>query len=207
MSEDAGYNKIKSLKIQRTYYKTAKYTLTLFIPPVEATIIQNGYNVNPFAILYFALPWKEGTTYKRSIEVRMKNHRKILRCIGEALNWFDSIADLFVTQNDVLYFNTNYNHLSAKYKSDGMDTPQGMKIVPIAIERGNNIFEEGVVLSMNSIENYIELTRDELQELFDILYTFNFATEIQLTYQALILSYMTGKVGTPKQNFNARFLK
>ena len=43
--------KIKSYKIQRTYYKTSKYTLTLFIPPVEALEVQNGYNVNPNAIL------------------------------------------------------------------------------------------------------------------------------------------------------------
>lgn len=198
---------INALKIQRTYYKTSKYSLVLFIPPIETTIIQNGYNVNPFAILYFALPWKEGSIYKRSIEIRTKNYRSIIRCIGEALTWFDSITDLFVTQNNVLYFNTNYNHLSAKYKSTGMDTPQGMKIAPVAIEHDNNVYEEGVILSMNSIDNYVELTRDELQELFDVLYSFSFATEIQVTYQALILSHLTGRVGTPQQNFNARFLK
>lgn len=204
---DSICTKLQAMKIQRTYYKTSKYTLTLFIPPIETTVIQHGYNVNPLAILYFALPWKEGSAFKRSIEIRVKNHRRILRCISEALNWFDSIADLFVTQNNVLYFNTNYNHLSAKYKSSGMETPQGMKIVPVAIECGNNVYEEGVILSINNIENYIELTRDELQELFDVLIEFNFSTEVQLTYSALLLSYFTDKIGTQKQNFNARFLK
>lgn len=207
MSENNLIAKLQAYKIQRTYYKTAKYTLTLFIPPVETTIIQNGYNISPLGILYFTLPWKDGSAFKRSIEIRIKNQRKILRCISEALNWFDTIEDLFVTQNEALYFNTNYNHLAAKYKSDGMDTPQGMKIVPVAIESGNNQFEEGVILSMNNIENYIQLTRDELQELFDVLYSFNFSTEIQLTYEALLLSYLTGRVGTKQQNFNARFLK
>ena len=71
--------KIKSYKIQRTYYKTSKYTLTLFIPPVEALEVQNGYNVNPNAILYLALPWNSETTHKRSIEIRVKNQRSILR--------------------------------------------------------------------------------------------------------------------------------
>ena len=199
--------KIKSYKIQRTYYKTSKYTLTLFIPPVEALEVQNGYNVNPNAILYLALPWNSETTHKRSIEIRVKNQRSILRKLSEALNWFDSIEDLFVIKDGVLYFNTNYNDLKVKYVSLENSGEQGFKIVPVALERGNNVYEEGVILSINARDNYIELTRDELQELFDILMNFNFANEIQVTYQALMLSFMTGKVGTQKQLYNNKFLR
>ena len=70
--------KIKSYKIQRTYYKTSKYTLTLFIQPVEALEVQNGYNVNPNAILYLALHWNSETTHKRSIDIRVNNQSSIL---------------------------------------------------------------------------------------------------------------------------------
>ena len=199
--------KIKSYKIQRTYYKTSKYTLTLFIPPVEALEVQNGYNVNPNAILYLALPWNSETTHKRSIEIRVKNQRSILRKLSEALNWFDSIEDLFVIKDGVLYFNTNYNDLKVKYVSLENSGEQGFKIVPVALERGNNVYEEGVILSINARDNYIELTRDELQELFDILMNFNFANEIQVTYQALLVAIMTGKVGTQHQLYNNKFLR
>ena len=199
--------KIKSYKIQRTYYKTSKYTLTLFIPPVEALEVQNGYNVNPNAILYLALPWNSETTHKRSIEIRVKNQRSILRKLSEALNWFDSIEDLFVIKDEVLYFNTNYNDLKVKYVSLENSGEQGFKIVPVALERGNNVYEEGVILSINARDNYIELTRDELQELFDILMNFNFANEIQVTYQALLVAIMTGKVGTQQQLYNNKFLR
>ena len=199
--------KIKSYKIQRTYYKTSKYTLTLFIPPVEALEVQNGYNVNPNAILYLALPWNSETTHKRSIEIRVKNQRSILRKLSEALNWFDSIEDLFVIKDGVLYFNTNYNDLKVKYVSLENSGEQAFKIVPVALERGNNVYEEGVILSINARDNYIELTRDELQELFDILMNFNFATEIQVTYQALLVAIMTGKVGTQQQLYNNKFLR
>lgn len=199
--------KIKSYKIQRTYYKTSKYTLTLFIPPVEALEVQNGYNVNPNAILYLALPWNSETTHKRSIEIRVRNQRSILRKLSEALNWFDSIEDLFVIKDGVLYFNTNYNDLKVKYVSLENSGEQGFKIVPVALERGNNVYEEGVILSINARDNYIELTRDELQELFDILMNFNFANEIQVTYQALLVAIMTGKVGTQQQLYNNKFLR
>lgn len=199
--------KIKSYKIQRTYYKTSKYTLTLFIPPVEALEVQNGYNVNPNAILYLALPWNSETTHKRSIEIRVKNQRSILRKLSEALNWFDSIEDLFVIKDGVLYFNTNYNDLKVKYVSLENSGEQGFKIVPVALERGNNVYEEGVILSINARDNYIELTRDEFQELFDILMNFNFANEIQVTYQALLVAIMTGKVGTQQQLYNNKFLR
>ena len=199
--------KIKSYKIQRTYYKTSKYTLTLFIPPVEALEVQNGYNVNPNAILYLALPWNSETTHKRSIEIRVKNQRSILRKLSEALNWFDSIEDLFVIKDGILYFNTNYNDLKVKYVSLENSGEQGFKIVPVALERGNNVYEEGVILSINARDNYIELTRDELQELFDILMNFNFANEIQVTYQALLVAIMTGKVGTQQQLYNNKFLR
>ena len=199
--------KIKSYKIQRTYYKTSKYTLTLFIPPVEALEVQNGYNINPNAILYLALPWNSETTHKRSIEIRVKNQRSILRKLSEALNWFDSIEDLFVIKDGVLYFNTNYNDLKVKYVSLENSGEQGFKIVPVALERGNNVYEEGVILSINARDNYIELTRDELQELFDILMNFNFANEIQVTYQALLVAIMTGKVGTQQQLYNNKFLR
>lgn len=199
--------RIKSYKIQRTYYKTSKYTLTLFIPPVEALEVQNGYNVNPNAILYLALPWNSETTHKRSIEIRVKNQRSILRKLSEALNWFDSIEDLFVIKDGVLYFNTNYNDLKVKYVSLENSGEQGFKIVPVALERGNNVYEEGVILSINARDNYIELTRDELQELFDILMNFNFANEIQVTYQALLVAIMTGKVGTQQQLYNNKFLR
>lgn len=200
-------HKIKSYKIQRTYYKTSKYTLTLFIPPVEALEVQNGYNVNPNAILYLALPWNSETTHKRSIEIRVKNQRSILRKLSEALNWFDSIEDLFVIKDGVLYFNTNYNDLKVKYVSLENSGEQGFKIVPVALERGNNVYEEGVILSINARDNYIELTRDELQELFDVLMNFNFANEIQVTYQALLVAIMTGKVGTQQQLYNNKFLR
>ena len=199
--------KIKSYKIQRTYYKTSKYTLTLFIPPVEALEVQNGYNVNPNAILYLALPWNSETTHKRSIEIRVKNQRSILRKLSEALNWFDNIEDLFVIKDGVLYFNTNYNDLKVKYVSLENSGEQGFKIVPVALERGNNVYEEGVILSINARDNYIELTRDELQELFDVLMNFNFANEIQVTYQALLVAIMTGKVGTQQQLYNNKFLR
>lgn len=199
--------KIKSYKIQRTYYKTSKYTLTLFIPPVEALEVQAGYNVNPNAILYLALPWNSESTHKRSIEIRIKNQRSILRKLSEALNWFDSIDDLFVTKDGVLYFNTNYNDLKVKYVSLENSGEQGFKIVPVALERGNQVYEEGVILSINARDNYIELTRDELQELFDVLMNFSFANEIQVTYQALLVAIMTGKVGSQKQLFNNKFLK
>ena len=199
--------KIKSYKIQRTYYKTSKYTLTLFIPPVEALEVQNGYNVNPNAILYLALPWNSETTHKRSIEIRVKNQRSILRKLSEALNWFDSIEDLFVIKDGVLYFNTKYNDLKVKYVSLENSGEQGFKIVPVALERGNNVYEEGVILSINARDNYIELTRDELQELFDVLMNFNFANEIQVTYQALLVAIMTGKVGTQQQLYNNKFLR
>ena len=200
-------SKIKAYKIQRTYFKTSKYSLTLFIPPVEAVEIQSGYNVNPNAILYLALPWSSESTHKRSIEIRLKNHRTILRKISEALNWFDRIDDLYVTKDGILYFNTNYNDLKVKYISLENSGEQGFKIVPVTIEKGNNVYEEGVILSINSRDNYIELTRDELQELFDVLMNFNFASEIQVTYQALLMAIMTGKVGTQQQLYNNKFLK
>ena len=197
--------KVHSYKIQRTYYKTSKYTLTLFIPPVETLESQSGYTVNPMAILYLALPYDAEAKYKRSIEILIKNQRKILRKIGEALNWFDNIDDLFATKDGRLYFNTKYNGLCIRYIEQ--DPSQGIKIVPVAIECGNNVYEEGVILSLNAKENYIELTRDELQELFDVILNFNFSSEIQVTYQALLLSIMTGKVGDKKQLFNNKFLK
>lgn len=198
---------IKSCKIQRTYIKTQKYTLTLFIPPVETTVTNTGYNTNPIGILYLSLPWKEEVKVKRSLEIRVKNHRKVLRCIGEALNWFDGYSDLFIVQDQKLHFNRNYDGLAAKYKSDPMDTPQGMKIVPVVITNTDDTYSEGVILSINGIDNYVEMTRDELQELFDILYNFDFASEMQVTYQALLLSFLTHRVGTQNQNYNTRFLK
>lgn len=199
--------KLQSLKIQRTYFKTEKYTLTLFIPPCETTIIQNGYNVNPIGILYLALPWKENAVAKRSLDIRLKNKLQILRCISEALNWFNDYNDLYVTQDGILHFNTNYNNLAAKYRSDLSETPQSMKIVPVVIETGMNAYEEGVILYINHTENFIQLTKNELQELFDILYHFDFGIEVQLSYQALVMSYLTNKIGTQQQNYTARFLK
>ena len=79
--------------------------------------------------------------------------------------------------------------------------------MPVALECGNGIYEEGVILSVNSIDNYIQLTRDELQELFDVIYNFNFSTEILLTYQALQLSILMGRFGSQGQNFNNKFLR
>lgn len=203
---DIHANDLKAYKIQRTYYKTDKYTLTLFIPPCETVVTQNGYNVNPLGILYLALPYKEGRTIRASLDIRLKNRLKVLRCISEALAWFDQIPDLYVSQENVLHFNMNYNGLAAKYRSDPTDNPQALKLVPVVIE-DTSTYSEGVIMYINGVENYTQLTKDELQELFDTLLHFDFGTEVQLSYQALILSYLTNKIGTQQQNFNARFLK
>lgn len=204
---DINMNNIHAYKIQRTYFKTNKYTLTLFIPPCETVVVQNGYNVNPIGILYLALPFKEGRTSKNSLDIRLKNRMKILRCISEALTWFEQYPDLYVTQNNDLYFNTNYSELAAKYRSEPSETPQAMKIIPLVVEGSDGNKAEGVLLYINGTDNFVQMTKDELQELFDVLLNFNFTTEVQLSYQALIMSILTNKIGTQQQNYTARFLK
>lgn len=207
-SVNEGFDKLKlnPYRMQRTYFKTSKYTLSLFIPPAETTVVQAGYNVSIMGILYFQLPWRDGPS-KRSLEIRVRNQRKILRCIGEALNWFDTIEDLFVTKDNILYFNTKYNDLVVRYISDPDDTPQGLKIVPVVIDNDNGTKEEGAIVTVNNMENFIQLTRNELQELFDVLYNFNFANEILLTIGALELSRLSDRFGTQSHNFNNKFLR
>lgn len=207
-SVNEGFNNLKlnAYRMQRTYFKTSKYTLSLFIPPAETTVVQAGYNISVMGILYFQLPWRDGPN-RRSLEIRVRNQRKILRCIGEALNWFDTIEDLFVTKDNVLYFNTTYNDLVVRYISDPDDTPQGLKIVPVVIDNDNGTKEEGAIVTVNNMENFIQLTRNELQELFDVLYNFNFANEIMLTFGALELSRLTDRFGSQSHNFNNKFLR
>lgn len=197
---------VKGYRIQRTYYRNSKYSLVLFIPPCETQIVGNGYNCNPMGILYFTLPWVENGV-NRSFEIRQHTQRKILRKLSEAINWFDSIEDLFVVSENELFFNTKYSDLAVKYRSEETGKLQGMKIIPIAVDTGGNRSEEGVMIFVNDKANFIILTREELQELFDLILGFNFAAEIQVTFQALLLTYMTGRVGESKKLYNDKFLK
>jgi len=102
------------------------------------------------------------------------------------MRWFEDeiYTDLYFVNDGRLVFNTKYNDISSKYIPKYMET-QAMKIVPICIEYANGQFQEGVRIYINRLENYLELTVDQLQELFDLIMGFHFAEEINQTYLAL----------------------
>lgn len=188
-------NHLYNYTIKRTIFKCGKYSLNLYLPPVETIYSSNNYQVNPNAILYLTLPWpksNESGTDGRSFAIRNWNRRKVLRKLNEAIEWFTKYTDLYVEDKDKrLFFNTKYNDLSSKYAPKYFENPQAFKIVPIALEYANGMFQEGIRFYMNKLENFMELTVEELQELFDLIYDFDFAGEIQISYQALLLSFNT----------------
>ncbi len=194
---------LNSYSIKRKIFSSYKYELNLYIPPVETIYTNNQYIVNPNAILYLSLPWPKNNNMipeeigKRSFIIRHWNHRKILRKFSEALAWFTDpqLKDLYIIGDDQkLYFNTAYSDLSVKYSPKYMETPQAFKITPITIEYANGVYQEGVRIYLNKSANFMELTVEELQELFDILYDFNFPAEIQVSYQALMFSINSNKL-------------
>lgn len=198
--------KLHAYTIRRTYYRNSKYSLQMFIPPVETIYSTGNYNVNPNAILYFSLPWRKGDTKAlgRSFSIHQWNQRRVLRTLGEALSWFRTIEDLYAKSADgTLYFNTAYNSLVARYSPGYYENPQALKIVPIAMEVGNETYTEGVRLYMNRLENFMELTLEELQTLFDIIDGFDFATETILSYQALAMSFNMSNMKSLTDHQNA----
>lgn len=185
--------KLANYTINRVYYKAAGYSLNMFIPPLETIYGDMKYTVNPNAILYLTLPWPkdpEANRSGRSFAIRTWNQRKVLRLLNEAIEWFTTIEDLYMTNEGTLYFNMKYKDLCVKYAPKPFEPPQAFKITPIAIEYGNGKYQEGVRFHINTIENFMELTRDELEELFDVLAQFNFGVETQVCYQALLMSFL-----------------
>ena len=199
--DDVFTNKLMAYPINRNIFKTNKYTLTLFIPPVETVYYTNKYQVNPNSVLYLAMPWKAGMdTTGKSFKITIANRKRVLQVIKTALEWFEELTDLFVTaQNGVLYFNNDYNNLKSIYNHKYYETPQAIKIVPSAIEVGQGVMAEGVVFYMNKLENYLLLTKEELQELYDVLEEFDFASQTILTYKALEMSAMTNQMTSYQQ--------
>lgn len=166
----------------------------LFVPPVETLYGANNYQVNPNGILYLSLPWSAGDTKNnaKSFAIHPSNKRRFLRVLGTAISWFSTISDLFVTGKDgVLYFNTEYTNLKSVYEPKYYESPQAIKIVPIAMEFAEGQYQEGVRIYINRLTNFMELTLPELQDLFDMIDEFNFPAEIQICYQALLLSFNT----------------
>ncbi|MCM1214057.1 MAG: hypothetical protein NC548_06005 [Lachnospiraceae bacterium] len=185
--------KLANYTINRMYYKSAKYSFNMFIPPLETIYGDMKYTVNPNVILYLTLPWPkdpEANKSGRSFAIRVWNQRKILRLIGQALDWFTAIEDLYMINEGTLYFNMKYKDLCVKYAPKPFEPPQAFKITPIALEYGNGKYQEGVRFHINTIENFMELTREELEELFDILAQFNFGVEAMVCYQALLMSFL-----------------
>lgn len=186
--------RLNAYTIRRTYFKCSKYNLSLYLPPVETIYGPSNYLVNPNGILYLSLPWAPGDTKNngKSFAIHPSNKRRFLRTLGTAISWFASIQDLFVTGKDgILFFNTEYTNLKSVYEPKYYENPQAIKIVPIAMEYAEGKYQEGVRIYINRISNFMELTTSELQDLFDMIDEFNFPAEIQVCYQALLLSFNT----------------
>lgn len=196
MSIETTPKSLSNYTIKRTYYKTYKYQFQLFIPPITTIYDNKSYNVSSNAILYLALPWPKTTmpfngNASRSFAIRISNIRRVLRILDRALSWFDSkeYEDMYIFVNEILMLNAKYNTLKVGYRPKYMEN-QGFSIAPITLEYANGKYQEGVRIYINKIENFMELTVDELRELYDILYQFDFGAEVNQTYIALWHSYM-----------------
>lgn len=186
--------RLNAYTIRRTFFKCSKYSLMLYLPPVETIYGPTSYMVNPNAILYLSLPWAPTDTSNsgKSFSIRPSNKRRLLRVIGNALAWFSTIKDLYLAGADgAIYFNTEYTNLKSVYEPKYYENPQAVKIVPIVMEYAEGKYQEGVRIYVNRVTNFMELTVSELQDLFDILDEFNFPAETQICYQALLLSFNT----------------
>ena len=191
---------LNAYSITRTLYKSNKYSLQLFIPPVETTEFGTTYDVSLNAVLFLALPYnkdiaKEMKKYRR-FKIKPSNLKSLLRTFSTVLDWYysDKYDDIFV-ENDhgVLVFNSDYKDLHAiterSYFEDNV-----IKIIPTRVEVAYQKYVEGVKLFVNRMENYVDLTIQEFEILYDLLDQFDFTTAVLLSYEALRHSVNTGKL-------------
>lgn len=204
---------LNNYPIKRTIYKTKKYNLQFYFPPVSSYDLNKVYNLNCNGILYLALPYQTGIANEmlkyRSFKITTANFKDVLRTIERVLKWFvgDRFQDMYVETDDgILLLNADYKQLyettDRTYFEDQM-----LKFTPCVLEVANNKYTPGVYLFVNLLENRVDLSLNELIRLYDILSDFNFTNEMILCLEVLkhsinTSSYMTEEEYRKRIGFN-----
>lgn len=109
------------------------------------------------------------------------------RTLRDAVSWFNDteFADVFIYKDKEVYLNSKYKGLQAEaYRLVGNST---IAISPHILEIENEMYE-GVIMYMNSYNNFVEMTIDQLEALYDFVDSFRLyeASQLLINYVANI---------------------
>lgn len=183
--------------IKRSLYRTRGMVMESFMYEPRVEVGYNDINkVNKtFSVEYNTIIMIRATedskgsfNYAKNnyFKITMKNYYRVIKFFNKILKWFfdPDKNDLYYELDGHLCFNNDYNDLNEKIK-DGTIDIQRMSAIPTVIVYQNSEYE-GILLYINDTSNVIQLTINQLQEVFGILQYFNFQQEAILLSTALI---------------------
>jgi hypothetical protein len=119
------------------------------------------------------------TSYSdNSYKMTQKNQYKIIKFFQTIVDWFydKDLKDLFlINENEELIFNSDYLHINVTLAKNKYDVGL-MKAVPSVVVVEEKKYE-GVYLYINKFDNFIMLTREDIEEILNIIKNFNFINE------------------------------
>lgn len=198
----------KKVSISRPIYTKRSFKIDSFMY-LPSVLCFKRYNNDAYTVLSNVtlniryIPYNRTSILPTDVfRITIKNHYSVLRFFNTILGWFDhpDMQDLFLRDTDgTLIFNYDYKELNAKV-SGGYMTTNMMKAIPAVIEIEQGNFVEGIILHINLEENAIRLTYTELEEIFNVIQSFNFNTEVVTCLLSLQNAIASGNVTMSNSN-------
>lgn len=206
---------LKPIPITRSIYQNHKYSFQFFTYAPAALEGASKYIINSNPILFFGIVVKAYSQYSQEqlaskrFRITPKNIYTTLEYFNDLVKWFydEKKKDLFLIGNDNnLIFNNDYASLKLLTKKGYFENDQ-MKAFPAVVSDSSGQPAEGVHLFINTPENQVDITLEELEHIVGLLSNFDFYAETILGIEAIKYSMMLNNgqvpayIPEPKKHF------
>lgn len=174
----------ENFSIKRILYKHINISIEFFTYRPNILVNKNSYtiNVNPVVIFRYVNTNNMDDTKvsysENAYKMTQKNQAKIIKFFQNIVDWFydKDLKDLFlINESDELIFNSDYLHINSILSKGKYDVGL-MKAVPSVIVIEEKKYE-GIYLYINKFDNFIMLTKEDVEEILNIVKNFNFINE------------------------------
>lgn len=199
---------METFTIKRTLYKHINLSIDFFTYKPNVLFTNNAYtvNVNPIAIFRYINNhnmFEDKISYsENAYKMNPRNHNKIIKFFDTIVGWFydTDLKDLFlINENDELIFNSDYRHINITLAKGKFETGM-MKALPSVITI-DDVKHEGIYLYINKINNIIMLTKEDVEEISNMIKNFNFINETSSLLSMIDYSQRAGNIITDQNEW------
>lgn len=195
---------MNKINISRPLYNSDRIVLSSYLLDPCVLTTEARMNVKSYCAVNIMIPRKDSNTNMKGLtfSIPPELYRKFMNTLEMVIHWFydPGKKDLFcLDDKNIPHFNSVYQNL--KYVVKNKRNGNRIDFAPAEVEVEGTIVE-GVILTINYLDNISYVSLSELEDIYSILSNFSYQSEILVLSQMYTFGLITKRMMSPSDYSN-----